>query len=93
MSSTTPTPALEREAKPESTPSASRGPVATFILFLATVETVVFAASAGDVTDVVIDGRVVVTDRRHVGVDPVAELGDAIFDLMGVRPEALRANS
>jgi cytosine/adenosine deaminase-related metal-dependent hydrolase len=56
-------------------------------------ETVVFAASAGDVTDVVIDGRVVVADRRHVRIDTVAELGSAISDLMGVRPEVLRANS
>jgi cytosine/adenosine deaminase-related metal-dependent hydrolase len=56
-------------------------------------ETVVFAASAGDVTDVVIDGRVVVADRRHVRVDAVAELGSAISDLMGTRPEVLRANS
>jgi cytosine/adenosine deaminase-related metal-dependent hydrolase len=53
----------------------------------------VFAASAGDVTNVVIDGRVVVADRRHVRVDAVADLGSAISDLMGVRPEVLRANS
>lgn len=59
----------------------------------ASAETVVFAASAGDVTDVVIDGRVVVADRRHVRVDAVAELGSAISDLMGVRPDVLRANS
>jgi formiminoglutamate deiminase len=59
----------------------------------ASAETVVFAASAGDVTDVVIDGRVVVADRRHVRVDAAAELGSAIADLMGVRPEALQANS
>jgi formiminoglutamate deiminase len=58
----------------------------------ATVETVVFAASAGDVTDVVIDGRVVVADRRHVGVDAADELSSAISELMGVRQEALRAN-
>ena len=30
-----------------------------------TVENVIFAASAADVTDVVIDGRTVVSDRRH----------------------------
>jgi formiminoglutamate deiminase len=58
-----------------------------------TPETVVFAASAGDVTDVVIDGRVVVVGRRHVNVDAVTDLASAIDDLMGVRPEALRANS
>jgi formiminoglutamate deiminase len=59
----------------------------------ATAETIVFAASAGDVTDVVIDGRVVVAGRRHVRVDAVSELASAIADLMDVRPEALRANS
>ena len=30
-----------------------------------TPENVVFAASAADVTDVVVDGRTIVTDRRH----------------------------
>jgi cytosine/adenosine deaminase-related metal-dependent hydrolase len=59
----------------------------------ATPETVVFAASAGDVTDVVIDGRVVVAGRRHVRTDAVADLRSAISDLMGIRPEALQANS
>lgn len=52
----------------------------------ATVETVVFAASAADVTDVVIDGRIVVTDRRHVRVDVAAELADTITDLVEVDP-------
>jgi formiminoglutamate deiminase len=37
----------------------------------ASAETVVFAATAADVTDVVIDGRVVVADRRHLGVPNV----------------------
>jgi cytosine/adenosine deaminase-related metal-dependent hydrolase len=32
----------------------------------ATAETVVFAASASDVTDVVVDGVVVVNDGQHV---------------------------
>ena len=59
----------------------------------ATAETVVFAASAGDVTDVVVDGRVVVSDRRHVRVDAVADLDSAISDLMGIHRETLRANS
>jgi len=58
----------------------------------ATVETVVFASSAGDVTDVVVGGRTVVADRRHVRVDAVADLRAAITDLMGVRPEVLQAN-
>jgi cytosine/adenosine deaminase-related metal-dependent hydrolase len=58
----------------------------------ATPETVVFAASAADVTDVVIDGRVVVANRRHVRVDVAADLRSAICDLMDVAPEALQAN-
>jgi cytosine/adenosine deaminase-related metal-dependent hydrolase len=49
----------------------------------ATVENVVFAAAAPDVTDVVIDGRAVVGDRKHVTVpDAEAELASAITDLM-----------
>ncbi len=45
----------------------------------ATVENVVFAATAGDVTDVVVDGRPVVADRRHLVVEDVAaELACAI---------------
>jgi formiminoglutamate deiminase len=49
----------------------------------ATPETVVFAASAADVTDVVVDGRVVVADRRHLGVDDVgAALAETISALM-----------
>ena len=59
----------------------------------ATPETVVFAASAGDVTDVVIDGRVVVAGGRHIHVDAAAELSAAIADLMGVRPEAVQTRS
>ena len=34
----------------------------------------VFAATAADVRHVVVDGRVVVRDGRHVAIDPVAEL-------------------
>ncbi|MEJ3749233.1 formimidoylglutamate deiminase [Actinomycetes bacterium KLBMP 9797] len=37
-----------------------------------------FAATAADVTDVVVDGRVVVRDGRHVTVDVPAALRDAI---------------
>jgi formiminoglutamate deiminase len=49
----------------------------------ATVENVVFCAAAPDVTDVAIDGRAVVVDRKHVTVPDVeAELGSAIADLM-----------
>ncbi|CAN5541212.1 formimidoylglutamate deiminase [soil metagenome] len=46
------------------------------------VEAVVFAATAGDVTDVVIDGRPVVTGGRHVSVDVPRELDAAITDVM-----------
>ena len=58
----------------------------------ATVENVVFAASAGDVTDVVVDGRAVVADRRHLAVEDVAaELASAIGELMDTEsPSALR---
>jgi formiminoglutamate deiminase len=42
------------------------------------VESVVFAASAADVRDVVIDGREVVRDGRHVAIDVSRELQDAI---------------
>jgi formiminoglutamate deiminase len=50
----------------------------------ATVENVVFAATAVDVTDVVVDGRVVVADRRHLGIDDVgAALAESISGLMG----------
>jgi len=50
----------------------------------ATVENVVFAATAADVTDVVVDGRVVVADRRHRGIDDVgASLAASISELMG----------
>ena len=49
----------------------------------ATVENVVFAAAAPDVTDVVIDGRAVVLDRKHVAVPDVeAELASCIAELM-----------
>jgi cytosine/adenosine deaminase-related metal-dependent hydrolase len=59
----------------------------------ATVETVVFAASAAEVTDVVVDGRVVVADRRHVRVDAAAELSSSIAELMDVPQEALQGKS
>jgi formiminoglutamate deiminase len=52
----------------------------------ATVENVVFAAAAPDVTDVVVDGRAVVVDRKHATVPDVeAELASAISDLMDNR--------
>jgi formiminoglutamate deiminase len=57
----------------------------------ATVENVVFCAAAPDVTDVVIDGRTVVVDRKHVTVPDVeADLASAIADLMDVPMEASR---
>jgi len=49
----------------------------------ATVENVVFAATAADVTDVVVDGRVVVAERRHLGLDDVGDaLAESISALM-----------
>ena len=51
-----------------------------------TVENTVFAATAADVTDVVIDGRVVVTDRRHrLVTDPGRELAETISAVLGER--------
>lgn len=44
----------------------------------ATPENVVFAASAADVTDVVVDGRAVVTDRQHHRGNVGRMLADAI---------------
>ena len=46
------------------------------------IEATVFAASASDVTDVVVDGRQIVTDGRHVEIDVAAELHAAITELM-----------
>lgn len=40
-----------------------------------------FAASAADVTHVVVDGRVVVADRRHATIDVPAELQASIAGL------------
>jgi formiminoglutamate deiminase len=57
----------------------------------ATVENAVFAATAADVTDVVVDGRAVVVDRTHVSVPDVqAELASAITDLMDASVEVMR---
>jgi formiminoglutamate deiminase len=57
----------------------------------ATVENVVFAAAAADVTDVVIDGRAVVVDRKHIAAPDVEdELVSAIADLMDTAVEATR---
>ena len=44
----------------------------------AALATVVYAASAGDVTDVVVSGRHVVRDRRHCAFDVAAELEASI---------------
>lgn len=52
----------------------------------ATVENIVFSAAAPDVTDVVVDGRAVVVDRKHVTIpNAEAELASAIADLMDAR--------
>jgi formiminoglutamate deiminase len=46
------------------------------------LEAVIFAAHAGDVTDVVVDGRPVVIDGHHVHVAVAEELGASITALM-----------
>jgi formiminoglutamate deiminase len=46
----------------------------------ATAENVVFAASAADVTDVVVDGRQVVTEGRHIAFP---DIGDALEQVIG----------
>jgi hypothetical protein len=57
----------------------------------ATVENIVFATAAADVTDVVVEGRAVVVDRKHVTVPDVeVELATAIADLMDTSVEAAR---
>jgi formiminoglutamate deiminase len=48
----------------------------------ATADAVVFAATASDVTDVVVDGVVVVRDRQHVGVAVGTALRAAIAAVM-----------
>jgi formiminoglutamate deiminase len=42
------------------------------------VPSLVFAASAADVRDVIVGGRPLVTDRRHMGIDVPAALREAI---------------
>ena len=46
------------------------------------IESLVFAATADDVTDVVIDGEHVVRDRRHVRMEVSSELRGAIASIM-----------
>lgn len=46
------------------------------------LEAAVFAASAADVTDVVVDGRTVVRDGAHLSIDAPAELRASITDLL-----------
>ncbi|NNF56272.1 MAG: formimidoylglutamate deiminase, partial [Acidimicrobiales bacterium] len=45
-------------------------------------EAIVFAATASDVTDVFVDGRHVVSNRRHVRIDVASELNETIKELM-----------
>lgn len=42
------------------------------------LEAVVFAATSGDVTDVIVDGETVVRDRQHVSIDVAGELRRSI---------------
>jgi cytosine/adenosine deaminase-related metal-dependent hydrolase len=46
------------------------------------IEAVVFAATASDVTDVLIDGRCIVADGCHTGVDTAAALDASIKELI-----------
>ena len=48
----------------------------------AALETVIFAATAADVTDVIVDGRPVVVDRHHVSIYVAAELDASISAVM-----------
>ncbi|MFK3980010.1 formimidoylglutamate deiminase [Micromonospora sp. NPDC050397] len=50
-----------------------------------------FAATAADVTDVLVDGRVVVRDGRHVSIDVAAELARSIGELTRSTPELARS--
>ena len=47
------------------------------------VASIVFSASAADVTDVMVAGRDVVCDRAHVSIDVVSELDDAVRHASG----------
>ena len=47
------------------------------------LESVVFAASASDVSNVVVDGKPIVLDGRHVGIDVACALDESILALMG----------
>ncbi len=46
------------------------------------IEATVFAATTGDITDVHVDGRHVVSDRRHGSIDVASELAGSIKELM-----------
>ncbi|MFZ9629695.1 MAG: formimidoylglutamate deiminase [Ilumatobacteraceae bacterium] len=50
---------------------------------IARLATVVFAATAADVRSVVVDGRLVVDEGRHVSIDVVRELGSSIQEVFG----------
>ncbi len=45
------------------------------------IETAIFAATAHDITSVIIDGRVVVADGRHLSIDVPGELDASIKEL------------
>ena len=46
------------------------------------VPAAVFAATAADITDVVIDGRVIVRDGQHHAIDVADELSRSISEVM-----------
>jgi len=49
----------------------------------AALETAIFAAGACDITDVVVDGKIVVQERRHRSINVSEALFDAIGEVMG----------
>ncbi len=48
----------------------------------AALESVIFAATAADITDVIVDGKSVVIDRHHVSISVAAELDVSISAVM-----------
>lgn len=72
---TVPPPGKDPDIGPGNGPGTGLGPAA--------LDAMVFAAGAGDVTDVVVDGRRVVRDGRHGSLDVPGELAAAIATAHG----------
>jgi cytosine/adenosine deaminase-related metal-dependent hydrolase len=45
------------------------------------LHTALFAATAADVREVIVDGEPIVSDGRHLTIDVAAELADSISEL------------